>query len=717
VGRRDHPESASQLWTRGEHLAATLVFALVLICAHCGQENPEGSKFCNACGGPLVAPDRPGEERRLVSVLFVDLVGFTSRSEKLDPEDVRAFLVPYYERVRSELEGHGGRVEKFVGDAVMGVFGAPVTFGDDAERAVRAAFAVRDWAEGEGLQLRVAVNTGEAIVALHASPERGETFVTGDVVNTAARLQSASPVGAVLVGEETYVGTRGSIEYRPAPPVLAKGKEAPVQAWLALRATSAIGERPAAPVPMIGRDRELGVLTGVWKRVVDEGRSHFVTVFGPAGIGKSRIALELAQLVAGQDGRAIRGRCTPYGASSPYSAFGQQVKQTARIFDSDEAVEAAEKLTAAIASVAGPAAAEEHTPNLATLLGLEADREAVDREQLFFSARVFVEALAMHGPTLLVYEDIHWADGSLLDLLETFGARVRDVPVLFLALARPELLGERPNWGGGLPAYTALPLEPLGDTASRELATELLGRVDTTLRAEKVAETAEGNPLFIEELARCIGEQQAKGLDELPTSIRTIIAARLDALPAPERAALVDASVVGRVFWRGALSEIEDREDLSQVLGSLEARDLIQREAVSRIRGDQQFAFKHGLIHDVAYGTLPRASRREKHAAVARYLEAATDVGQSHEALGHHWREAGEVDKAVEQLTAAAEQAGRGWAKARALSLYGEALELLPEGDERRRPIRLQQAVLSQAVFHMQYDNVGSGPPDGVTPP
>jgi class 3 adenylate cyclase len=677
------------------------MFGFVSTCSRCGQENPDGARFCNACGATLAAPRGPGEERRLVSVLFVDLVGFTSRSEKLDPEDVRAFLVPYYERVRSELESHGGKVEKFVGDAVMGVFGAPVTYGDDAERAVRAAFAVRDWAEHEGLQLRVAVNTGEAIVALDASPERGETFVAGDVVNTASRLQSASPIGAVLVGEETYVGTRGSIEYRPAQPVMAKGKEAPVQAWLAVRATAAIGERPATPVPMIGRDRELGVLTGIWERVVDEGRSHFVTVFGPAGIGKSRIALELAQIVAGQDARAIRGRSTPYGASSPYSAFGQQVKQTARIFDSDEPAEATEKLAAAIASLAGPAAAEEHAPNLATLLGLDVDRDAADREQLFFSARVFVEALALRGATLLVYEDIHWADGSLLDLLETFGARVRDVPVLFLALARPELLGERPGWGGGLPAYTALPLEPLGEVAGHELATELLGRVDTTMQAEKVVETAEGNPLFIEELARCIGEQQAEGLDELPTSIRAIIAARLDALPAAERAVLVDASAVGRVFWRGALSEIEDRSDLSQVLGSLEARDLIQREAVSRIRGDQQFAFKHGLIHDVAYATLPRAARRTKHGAVAQYLEATTDVGQSHEALAHHWREAGESDRAVEHLVAAADQAGRGWAKQRAVTLYREALELLGEDDPRRRDVMRRLAVALQAVYHL----------------
>ncbi len=642
-------------------------------------------------------------------MLFVDLVGFTSRSEKLDPEDVRAFLLPYYERVRGELESHGGRVEKFVGDAVMGVFGAPISYGDDAERAVRAAFAVRDWAEHEGLQLRVAVNTGEAIVELNARPEHGEALIAGDVVNTAARLQSASPVGAVLVGEETYTSTRGLIEYRPAQPVVAKGKEAPIRAWLAVRPTSAVGERPTAAVPMVGRDRELGVLTGVWERVVDDGRSHFVTVFGPSGIGKSRIALELAQLVAASGARVIRGRSTPYGASSPYSAFGQQVKQIAGIFDSDDDADARVKLSAAIASLAGQAAAEEHTPHVEVLLGLDAESEVADREQLFFSARVLVESLALRGPTMLLYEDIHWADGSLLDLLEAFAARVRDVPILFVALARPELLGDRPSWGGGLPAYTALPLEPLSAESSRELAVQLMeGDDGDATEATRVAETAEGNPLFIEELAASLAEKSTGDAGDLPTSIRAIVAARLDSLPAGERAVLVDASVVGRVFWRGALVEIAERDDLSALLGSLEARDLINREAVSRISGDQQFGFKHGLIHEVAYQTLPRAERKSRHAAVARFLEATTAVGQSHEALGHHWRAAGEDDRAVEHLTAAGDQAGRGWAKQRAVILYREALELLSEDDARRRDITRRLAVALQAVFHLP--DVGRSP-------
>jgi predicted ATPase len=291
-------------------------------------------------------------------------------------------------------------------------------------------------------------------------------------------------------------------------------------------------------------------------------------------------------------------------------------------------------------------------------------------------------------------------------------SRVRDVPLLIVALARPELLGERPGWGGGLPAYTALPLEPLSADSSRELAVQLLSEHDDGEgRAATVADTAEGNPLFIEELARCIGEQEVKGLAELPTSIRAIIAARLDALPAAERAVLVDASVVGRVFWRGALAEMSSQDDLSTVLGSLEAREFVQREAVSRIQGDQQFAFRHGLIHDVAYGTLPRASRRSKHAAVARFLEASTDVGQSHEALGHHWREAGENERAAEHLVAAGDQAGRGWAKLRALTLYREALELFGDDDARRRDINRKVAVAAQAAIHLQQHDVVLPPP------
>jgi class 3 adenylate cyclase len=673
------------------------------MCRRCDQQNPEGATYCNACGAVLAELARTGEERRIVSVLFVDLEGFTSRAEMLDPEDVREILTPYHDRVRIEVERFGGIVEKFIGDAVMGIFGAPTAYGDDPERAVRAALAIRDWAGEDGLRLRIAVNTGEAIVTLGASPSHGEAMVAGDVVNTAARLQAAAPVGAALVGEETFLCTRGQIEYRPAPPVRAKGKATPVNAWLALTVKSQPGVRPQLSHPMFGRESELAVLTRIWNRVADERRPHLVTVFGPSGIGKSRLALEFSQHVALSEGRVIQGRSTPYGASSPYSAFAQHVKQVAGVFDSDQLRDAQAKLHAAVNDLVGSAGADEHYAHLSMLVGLGEEGDVSDRETLFFSARVFVESLAEGEPTLLIFDDIHWADGSLLDLIETLSLRVRDVPVLFLALARPEMLTDRPSWGGGIPAYTAVPLEPLSNDAARQLAGRLLapGAEAPDPRTALVVQTAEGNPLFIEELAHALAERAATEATDLPTSVRAIVAARLDALPPGERSVLVDAAVVGRVFWRGVLARMYENSELSALLGSLEERDLIRREAVSRIVGEQQFTFKHALIRDVAYQSLPRTARRERHGVVANYLEDTTGaVGQSYEALAHHWREAGETQRSVEYLIAAAEQAGRGWAKERAITLYREALELLPEDDhDSRRRIMLRQAVMIQALF------------------
>jgi predicted ATPase len=339
------------------------------------------------------------------------------------------------------------------------------------------------------------------------------------------------------------------------------------------------------------------------------------------------------------------------------------------------------------------------------LIGLGGNGDVADRETLFFSARVLTESLASECPTVLLFEDIHWADASLLDLLETLASRVRDAPLLLLAMARPEMLSERPGWGGGLPAYTALPLDPLSDEAAQELARRLLAeseRVSDSVSA--VARTSEGNPLFIEELAASIAEGGATRADELPTSVRAIVAARLDSLPPDERSVLVDASAVGRVFWRGALASMSPRDDLPEILGSLERRDFVRREAVSRIQGDQQYAFKHALIHDIAYLRLPRAARRERHAAVAAYLEETTGggTGQSNEALAHHWREAGEPRRAVDCLIAAADQAGRGWAKAHAVALYRAALELIPaEEEEQVRDVRRRLAVALQALYHV----------------
>jgi class 3 adenylate cyclase len=678
-------------------------------CLDCGQENPEIAKFCLACGVALDrGPSARDEERRVVTVLFVDLVGFTSRAETLDPEDVRAILDRYYDRVRTEIERFSGLVEKFVGDAVMAVFGAPVAYGDDPERAVRAALAVRDAladlnaSDAElDLQTRIAVNTGEAVVALDARPGHGEAMVAGDVVNTAARLQASAPVGAIVVGEETYLSTRAAIEYEPGTPVTARGKALPVPVWFAVDAVTGAGERTLSPVPMIGRERELELLRGIWERVLGERRAHLVTIFGPPGIGKSRLAWEFGELLTELGGRTLRGRSTPYGASTPYAAFSAHLKQVAGIFDSDPADVASEKLDAAVAELAGEADAPQVSSHLASLVALRTGTEAPDRQTLFLAARRIVEQLAVRQPTLLVFEDLHWADASMLDLLDELAALLRDSPVFLLAVARPDLLTERPTWGGGLPAYTAIPLEPLLGKDAEELAERLLGHGDPD-RISRLLEISEGNPLFIEELTASLAERPDATGAELPTSIRAIIASRLDALPAPERSLLLDAAVVGRVFWDGAIAAMTDGQDMRTLLGSLERRDLIRRESVSRLQGQEQFRFKHALIRDIAYKRLTRATRRRRHDAVARFLEQATIEGAAAaDAIAHHWREAGNVEQAVQYLIAAAEQAGRGWAKQRAVALYREALELVPEGDQKRRDISRRLAVALQAVYHV----------------
>jgi class 3 adenylate cyclase len=693
----------------GQRFCGSCGGVLALVCPVCQTENPLSNNFCGSCGAELVRTEvvRDIEERKVVTVLFADLVGFTSRAEELDPEDVRAILSRYYARLRADLEAHGGAVEKFIGDAVMAVFGAPIAHGDDPERAVRAALAIRDSLEEMNredtrldLQLRVGVNTGEAIVMLGSESSSGEGMVAGDVVNTAARLQTAAPQNGILVGQETYRATSRRILYEEVAPLDLKGKHEPVRAWLAVAASSPGVERPRA-APLVGRDSELLVLRRIWEEALEANRPRLVTLLGPPGIGKSRLAAEFAGEIAQNGGRTLTGRSMSYGTSGTYLAFRHQVKDLAGIYENDPPDVAHQKLDEAVAAALEADDAEEVAEHIALLIGLRA-ADVGDRQVLFFSARRFVEALARQQPTLLVYEDIQWADSSLLDLLEHLASRVRDVPLVMLALARPELLDSRPGWGSRLPSYSSIPLEPLGEKHSRDLARELL-RTHGESNADRLVATAEGNPLFIEELVASLSEG-ATATDRLPTSVRAIVSARLDALPATERSLVMDASVVGRVFWRRVLESLGwNSVALADALDSLEQRDFIRRDPTSRVGGDHQFSFKHALIRDVAYATLPRAKRRSRHAAVARFVEEdAGELDAVAAFLAHHWREAGDVDRALDYFLTAAERASRGWAKEEAVEFYDRALELVPSDQrERRRRLMLARSVVAQAAIHV----------------
>ncbi|HEU4942803.1 MAG TPA: adenylate/guanylate cyclase domain-containing protein, partial [Gaiellaceae bacterium] len=664
-------------------------------CPSCGEANPPGARFCNSCGAPL-AEAAAQEERRLVSVLFVDLVGFTERSDRADPEDVRELLRRYHEEAKERIEHHGGVLEKFIGDAVVAVFGAPA-HGDDAERAVRAGLRVLERIEelnreeGLGLSARAAVNTGDAMVSVDAG--RREALAIGDVVNTASRLQSAAPPMRLLVGSETYRATQQAIRYEPAGPVDAKGKAEPVEAWLAVEPLAEPAERPLGVGPLVGRSHELEVMTSVWTRCLSELRPHLVTVLGPPGIGKSRLCHEVSMFVQSSGGRIVRGRCLPYEEQVGYQAFSRLVHAVTGVLESDPPAVAREKLEGGVAELVPEDEAAELFRYLALLLGLAPDDEVPQQQLLFFAARRFLECVGLVQPTLFVFEDVHWAQSSEIALLEYLAQHVRESPAMLVATARPELLDARPTWGSGLAAQTTIPLAPLAPEEAETLAVRVAAAAGADdVDVARLVEVAGGNPLFLEELAASIAEL-GEGQD-LPVTVREAIAARMDALPGDARRVLLSAAVIGKTFWRGLLEAIASTEGVDDALVHLEARDLVRRDPSSQLSGDVQFTFKHMLIREVAYSILPRAVRRELHAALARHVEETlAGAGETLPAiLAHHWREAGEPARASPYLLAAADAARRSWAQGAVVDLYSRALELAEDADLRRR-IRLERGI------------------------
>jgi class 3 adenylate cyclase/tetratricopeptide (TPR) repeat protein len=620
----------------------------MVTCPNCGHENPDSSRFCGQCGTALVAaPPRAREERKVVTVVFTDLVGSTALAEGRDPEDVRATLSSYYAQLRAELERHGGTVEKFIGDAVMAVFGAPVAHEDDAERAVRAALAIRD-SIGDELQIRTAVNTGEALVALGAKPGEGDAMVAGDVVNTAARLQGAAPVNGILVGEGTYRATRHTIDYRDAPAVEAKGKSEPVKVWEVVGALSRFGSdvEEKLRTPLVGRERERDLLADALTRTRTEQSAQLVTLVGVPGIGKSRLVAELFQ-ITDADEEIIswrQGRSLPYGERVSFWALGEIVKAHAGILESDDAATAEAKLVAMVETLAEDDEERDWLArNTRPLIGLEG-AERTEREEAFAAWRRLLEAAAEQRTLVLVFEDLHWADDGLLDFVDHLADWATTVPILIVGTARPELLDRRPGWGGGKRNAFTLSIGALTDEETATLLQRLLDRAVLDADAQQaVLQRAEGNPLYAEEYARMLDEHEGGDL-ALPETVQGLIAARIDGLAPEEKALLQDASVIGKVFWPGAVPGADD-----QTLHALERKEFTRRDRRSSIAGETQYAFLHALVRDIAYGQIPRAERAQKHGRAAEWLASiASDRTDDHaEMLAHHYHEALSLSEAA----------------------------------------------------------------------
>ncbi len=549
-------------------------------------------------------------ERKLATVLFVDLVGSTALVTAADPEVVRRRVTRFFDQVSHCVTTHGGIVEKFAGDAVLAAFGVTQTHEDDAERAVRSGLAILEAVAGLELEARIGIEAGEVVVDTTES-----TFATGEAVNLAARLQQAAAPGEILVGPAARRLAAASIEVEDAGEMAVKGRAEPLRTWRILSAADrAQPLRAAVVAPLIGREAELDLLVNTFERSRRDARAHLVTIYGEPGVGKSRLAREF---VGGLEGATVlAGRCLPYGEGITYWPLAEMVKAAAGISDDDPVKEAMEKLRACCEDEA-----------VADLLGLAAGvLEAVETErsgqEIAWAAREWADQLADVQPLVLVFEDIHWAEDPLFELIEHLATWVREAPLLLVCLARPELLDVRPGWGGGRMRATAIELEPLRAAESEELLGVLAGATPLTGAARRsLLEKTEGNPLFVEETVRMLAERGGEYLPErIPDTLQALIAARIDQLPAGEKALLHRAAVIGRVFWRGAIEHVAPGLDIDQLLDDLLLRDFVLAEPRSTIVGERAYRFKHMLIREVAYGGLAKSERAELHERFAGWL-------------------------------------------------------------------------------------------------
>jgi class 3 adenylate cyclase/tetratricopeptide (TPR) repeat protein len=699
----------------------------MLVCASCGAENPEGSKFCNACGTVLGQPEPRRKERKFATALFADLVGSTALAEQEDPEVVQSVVGRTFDRLSEEIARYEGLLEKFMGDAVLAVFGVPRAHEDDAERAVRAALEMQAVlselnrsfaAEGKPtLAMRMGIEAGEVLVDVERASGPRDRMLTGDAVNTAARLQGAAEPAQIVVGPNVYASTKDVIEYRELEPLTLKGKAEPVLAWRALRIKARTrGERPRLGLEarLVGRDEELTVLKQTLRRVETEGRPALVTIVGPAGVGKSRLVAELEAYVEGLPQIVYwrRGRSLAYGNTS-YSAFADAIKAQCEIFEDDAAEVAAKKADAATRELFGD---ESVAPQIRALVGA-GDARGMSREDLFEAWRRFLERLAARYPLAVVLDDLHWADEGLLDFVEHVADWAQG-PIMLVATARPELFEVRPTWGGGKRNAASIYLDPLSVAEGGAMLDDLLsGPVAPELK-RTIVERSEGNPLYVEEIVRkLIDDGVLRATDaakwevarpvgdvELPRSVQALIAARLDGLPEDEKSALQDAAVIGRVFWLGAVAELTGRSvgEVRGALGRLRVKELVVPHEPSSFSDEHEFSFRHNLIRDGAYDSLPKELRADKHAGVARWAErqAGDRADEIAELIATHLLEAlryleelGETGERSDELRrdafrwtkAAGERTVALWLKAEAARWFREAerladaLELSPE--------------------------------------
>jgi class 3 adenylate cyclase/tetratricopeptide (TPR) repeat protein len=661
------------------------------VCAACGSENRAGARFCDSCGAPLVSP-QTRELRKVVTILFCDVTGSTAMGERLDSESLRRVMERYFAVARGVLERHGGTVEKFIGDAVMAVFGIPVVHEDDALRAARAATELREELGGLNgelqrefgteLQVRMGINTGEVVT------NEGGTLATGDAVNIAARLEQAAQAGDILIGDATRQLAESALELEPVASVDAKGKSTPLLAHrlVAVRADAPAFER-RFDAPFVGREGELEQLAQAYGRAVRDGSCQLFTVLGPAGIGKSRVVYEF--IASALDSIVLRGRCLAYGEGITYFPLVEILEQIAADNELTELLAnnpQGRKLLNEVSAATGVA-----------------DEAVVAREDTFRAVRMLLELLAQTRPLILVLDDLHWAEPTFLDLVDHIADWSRDAAILLLCVARPDLLDARSGWGGGKHNATTILLEPLSESDAETLIDNLLvgGALPEALR-ERITSSAEGNPLFVEQMLALIAQGGGNGNGEVtvPPTIQALLATRLEQLPPPERVAAERASVIGKEFWRNALAEIGGE---TSALPGLVRKELIRPHRSPIFPLDDAYRFRHQLIRDAAYDGMPKELRAELHERFGLWLE--TNRSEYDEIVGYHLEQAfrlkeqlGRVDDAVKALGSRAGQLlgqgghrayGRGDIPA-AVSLLGRATELLPEQDTRRLDLLVQ---------------------------